>query len=70
MFAKLLLAFAVASTVYAVEFQIVNNSPDTPVFVQLLGTQYPDPFTLNGGEQVCWEYLHLEIESFFFSRKL
>jgi hypothetical protein len=51
MFAKLALALALVSTVRSVEFQIKNVSPN-PVFVQILGTEYPDPFTLQAGEDV------------------
>lgn len=52
MLGKFVTVLALVSTVYSVEFQIKNNSPDTPVFIQLLGTEYPDPFTLQGNEEV------------------
>ncbi|CAH1379328.1 unnamed protein product [Tenebrio molitor] len=55
MFAKLALALALVSTVRSVEFQIKNVSPN-PVFVQILGTEYPDPFTLQAGEDTTLTY--------------
>ncbi|RZC41431.1 pathogenesis-related protein 5 [Asbolus verrucosus] len=56
MFVNFALLLTLLSTASAVEFQIINNSPATPVFVQLLGTQYPDPFVLQGGQQTTLTY--------------